>query len=171
MKIFLVGFMGSGKSTIGRKLALYLQYHFIDLDKLIENKAGMSISEYFSEYGEDRFREFESAVLQQTVFPENVIIATGGGTPCYFNNMAWMNDEGKTVYLHMEPKALAQRLKYSKSERPLIRDLSSDELVGFITQKLADRDVFYRKSQLIISGLDLTAQKLAGYLALPSSDR
>lgn len=168
MKIFLIGFMGSGKSTIGRKLALFLQYRFIDLDKLIEDKAGMSIADYFRQHGEDNFREFERDVLQQTVFPENVVIATGGGAPCYFNNMDWMSEEGKVIYLHMEPKALAHRLKNSKTERPLIQNLNQEELVDFITEKLAGREAFYRKAHYLVSALDLTAEKLAIYLGLPS---
>ena len=160
--------MGSGKSTIGRKLAQYLQYSFIDLDRLITNKAGMSIAEYFQKHGEDKFRELERDVLQQTDFPPNAIIATGGGVPCYFNNMEWMISEGKVVYLYMEPKALAHRLKYSKTERPLIQGLNPEELVDFISQKLSEREDYYRKAHLIVSGLDLTAEKLAGYLELPS---
>ena len=168
MKIFLIGFMGSGKSTIGRKLAQYLHYSFIDLDKLITNQAGKSIAEYFKIHGEDKFRELERDILQQTDFPPDAIIATGGGAPCYFNNMDWMNKEGRVVYLYMEPKALAHRLKYSKAERPLIKDLSPAELIDFISQKLSDREAYYRKAHLIVSGLDLTAEKLAGYLALPS---
>ena len=168
MKIFLIGFMGSGKSTIGRKLANYLQYDFVDLDKLIENKAGMSIAEYFSKNGEESFRELERDTLQQTEFNVNTVIATGGGVPCHFDNMDWMYKEGKVVYLSMDPKALADRLKHSKVSRPLIKDLSQEELVEFITQRLVSRDVFYKKAHCIVSGLDLTAEKLAGYLGLSS---
>jgi shikimate kinase len=168
MKIFLIGFMGSGKSTIGRRLANYLEYEFVDLDKLIEDKAGMSIAEYFSKNGEESFRELERDTLQQTAFSENTVIATGGGVPCHFDNMDWMYKEGKVVYLSMDPKALAGRLKHSKVSRPLIKDLDQDELVKFITQRLVSRDVFYKRAHYIVSGLDLTAEKLATYLGLPS---
>ena len=160
--------MGSGKSTIGRKLAKNLQYDFIDLDRLIENKAGMSIAAYFSEKGEDTFRELESDILRQTDFGINTVIATGGGTPCYFNNMDWMNKEGKVIYLYMEPKALAHRLRFSKSERPLIQNLNEEELISFITEKLNGREAFYQKAHFLVSALDLTAEKLAEYLGLLS---
>ena len=168
MKIFLIGFMGSGKSTMGRKLANFLHYEFVDLDKLIEHKAGMSIAEYFSKNGEESFRELERDTLQQTEFNNNAVIATGGGVPCYFDNMDWMYKEGKVVYLSMEPKALADRLKHSKVSRPLIKDLNQEELIEFINQKLTSRDVYYKKAHYIVSGLDLTAEKLARYLGLPS---
>lgn len=168
MKIFLIGFMGSGKSTIGRKLANFLQYEFVDLDKLIEHKAGMSIAEYFNKNGEESFRELERDTLQQTEFNDHTVIATGGGVPCHFDNMDWMYKEGKVVYLSMDPKALADRLKHSKASRPLIKDFNQEELIEFITEKLVSRDVFYKKAHCIVSGLDLTAEKLAGYLELPS---
>jgi shikimate kinase len=168
MKIFLIGFMGSGKSTIGRKLANYLNYDFVDLDKVIQNEAGMSIADYFKKNGEESFRELERDTLQQTEFNANTVIATGGGAPCHFDNMDWMYMEGKVVYLSMDPKALAERLKHSKVSRPLIKDLDQDELVEYITQKLLSRDVYYKKAHCIVSGLDLTAEKLAGYLGLPS---
>ena len=158
--------MGSGKSTIGRKLANYLHYDFVDLDKLIEDKAGMSIAEYFSKNGEENFRELERDTLQQTRFNDNTVIATGGGVPCHFDNMDWMYKEGKVVYLSMDPKALADRLKHSKVSRPLIKDLNQEELVEFITEKLVSRDVFYKKAHCVVSGLDLTAEKLAGYLGI-----
>ena len=168
MKIYLIGFMGSGKSTIGRKLANHLHFDFVDLDRLIEIKAGMSIAEYFNAHGEEKFREFERDVLRQSVFPENTIIATGGGAPCYFNNMAWMNETGKTVYLSLEPKALANRLENAKVQRPLIKGLSGEELVNFIKLKLGSREPFYHEAQFIVSGTDLTAERLSGYLGLHS---
>ncbi|NEU09949.1 shikimate kinase [Flavihumibacter sp. R14] len=168
MKIFLTGFMGSGKSTVGKRLATYLQYDFVDLDKLIEKEAGMKIPEYFSRHGEAAFRDFERDVLQQTRFSENTVIATGGGAPCYHDNMEWMNREGKVVYLHMEPKALASRLKNSKGDRPLLNGLNEEEMIAFITEKLASREGFYRRAKVIVSGLDLTAEKLAAYLDLPA---
>lgn len=168
MKIFLIGFMGSGKSTIGRKLAQSLQFDFVDLDKLIETNAGMSIAAYFKEHGEEQFRELERNVLQQTAYRENTVIATGGGAPCYYNSLDWMKSQGKVVYISMDPKALADRLKHSKTERPLIKDFSFEELVDFISVKLASRDVYYKKADFIVSGIDLTAEKLAGYLSLTS---
>lgn len=167
MKVFLIGFMGSGKTTLGKKLANYLKYDFIDLDKLIESKAGMSIVEYFGEHGEAAFRQLEREVLQTTDYPENVIVATGGGTPCYGDNMKWMNSNGEVAYLSLPPKVLAARLELSKVDRPLIRHLKGEELVDFIYLKLKEREVFYSQSRYVISASDLTAERLAFYLNLP----
>ncbi len=161
MKIFLVGFMGSGKTTIGKKLANYLDFKFIDLDKLIEDKAGMSISEYFSRFGEDAFRVMEGQVLRESVYPENSVIAAGGGTPCFHDNMRWMNENGKVVYLSLPPKALASRLEHSTTERPLIKHLRGDELVSFIAKKLREREPFYNQAKFIAEGTGLTAEALA----------
>ncbi len=166
MKVFLVGFMGSGKTTIGKKLANYLKCDFIDLDKLIETKVGMSIVQYFELHGESAFRDLEREVLQKTDFPENVIIATGGGAPCFGDNMSWMNENGLVAYLSLSAKALASRLENSKTDRPLIRNLKGDELEGFISTKLAEREPFYNQSKFVVSASDLTAERLAFYLNL-----
>ena len=166
MKVFLIGFMGSGKTTIGKKLANYLKYEFIDLDKLIESKAGMSIVNYFEIHGEPLFRELERDTLQKTEFPENVIIATGGGAPCFGDNMEWMNNNGLVAYLSLSPKALASRLEHSKTDRPLIRHLKGDELIDFISSKLQDREVFYNQAKYVVSASDLTAERLSFYLNL-----
>ncbi len=166
MKVFLVGFMGSGKTTIGKKLANYLKCDFIDLDKLIETKVGMSIVQYFELHGESAFRDLEREVLQKTDFPENVIIATGGGAPCFGDNMSWMNENGLVAYLSLSAKALASRLENSKTDRPLIRNLKGDELEGFISTKLAERELFYNQSKFVVSASDLTAERLAFYLNL-----
>ena len=91
MKIFLIGFMGCGKTTLGRKLSKFLDYGFVDLDELTESKAGMTITQYFEEFGEAAFRDLEKTTLQETPFAENTVISTGGGTPCFSGNMDWMN--------------------------------------------------------------------------------
>lgn len=166
MKVFLVGFMGSGKTTIGKKLANYLKYDFIDLDKFIEARTGMSIVEYFALHGEESFREMERDILQNTSYPENVIIATGGGAPCYKDNMEWMNTNGRVAYLSLSPKALASRLEHSKTDRPLIRNLKGDELIDFISDKLKEREIFYNQAKFVVSASDLTAERLAFYLNL-----
>ncbi|MGZ3814014.1 MAG: shikimate kinase, partial [Mucilaginibacter sp.] len=107
MKIFLIGFMGSGKTTLGRKLAGRTEYEFVDLDHKLEQQVELSIAEYFSFFGEDSFRKLESEVLKKTIYPENVIISTGGGLPCFFDNMDWMKANGKVVYIKLTPKTLA----------------------------------------------------------------
>jgi len=166
MRVFLIGFMGSGKTTIGKKLANYLKYNFIDLDKLIESRTGMSIVNYFELYGEEAFRKYEREILQETDFPENLIIATGGGTPCFGDNMKWMNENGLVAYLSLSPKTLASRLEHSKTDRPLIRHLKGDELIDFIGTKLQEREEFYNQAKYVISASDLTAERLAFYLNL-----
>jgi shikimate kinase len=165
MRIFLTGFMGSGKTTMGRKLANYLGYQFVDLDKFLEEKAGMSINDFFQLHGETAFREFEKEILQNSSFSENTVIATGGGAPCYFDNMGWMNKNGVTVYLMVPPKGLVDRLKHA-TDRPLIKGLSEQDLLKFITEKLKDREPFYKQARYIVNGLNLTAEKFASCIEL-----
>ena len=163
MRIFLLGFMGSGKTTIGKKLARTLGYAFVDLDKAIEARAGMSIPQYFEHHGEAPFRELERDCLQSDIPSENVVVATGGGAPCFFDNMEWMNQHGVTVYLMLPPKALASRLQGSAG-RPLLAGLKGADLIRFIESKLESREPFYKKAKYWVDGLDLTAEKLASYL-------
>jgi shikimate kinase len=160
MKIFLIGFMGSGKTTLGRKLASRMGYEFIDLDHKLEQQVELSIAEYFSFFGEDAFRKLESEVLKKTLYPENVVISTGGGLPCYFDNMDWMKANGKVVYINLSPKTLADRLENGKEERPLLQDKHGDDLVLFIEQKLAEREKYYSQANIIADGLSLTAERL-----------
>lgn len=160
MKVFLIGFMGCGKTTLGKKLASKTGFSFIDLDKLIEMEAGKTIPQYFSEHGEAAFRVLERNVLQASTFSENSIIATGGGAPCYFDNMDWMNKEGLTVYISLPPAALASRLEKAEEVRPVLRDYKGEALIQFIAGKLEERDPFYSKAQITASGLGLTADKL-----------
>ncbi|MDB4901037.1 MAG: aroK [Mucilaginibacter sp.] len=158
--IFLVGFMGSGKTTLGRKLASRLGYEFMDLDHILETQVGMSITEYFSSFGEDAFRKLESEVLKQTKYPENTVISTGGGLPCFFDNMQWMNTHGKTVYIKLSPKTLADRLENEKEKRPVLNGAKGKDLFAFIEGKLTDRDKFYSQATIIADGLSLTAEKV-----------
>jgi shikimate kinase len=160
MNIFLIGFMGCGKTTLGSKLASKLNFTFIDLDKAIEETTEMTIAEYFEEYGELKFRELESDILQTAEFPENAVIATGGGAPCFYNNMDWMNENGITIYISMSPKALASRLKDGKDVRPLLKDLSEEEMVDFIADKLEARKPYYDKARYVMDGIDITPEKV-----------
>jgi shikimate kinase len=160
--IFFTGFMGCGKTTWSRKLAAHMGYEFIDLDQVLEEQAGMSIAEYFSSFGEDAFRQLESDVLKKTGYPENTVVSTGGGLPCFFDNMDWMNSHGKTVYIRLSPKTLVDRLEKGKAKRPLLRDKHGDELLGFITQKLAEREPYYLQAKYIANGIDMTVEYLEG---------
>ncbi len=158
--IFLIGFMGSGKTTLGRKLAARMDYEFIDLDHKLEQQVELSIAEYFTLFGEDPFRKLESEVLKKTVYPENAIISTGGGLPYFFDNMEWMNANGRTVYIKLSPKTLADRLENGKEERPLLQEKHGEALIAFIEQKLGERESFYSQANIIVDGLSLTPEKL-----------
>ena len=158
--IFFTGFMGCGKTTWSRKLAAHLGYDFIDLDHLLEEQAGMTIAEYFASYGEEAFRILESEVLKQTAYSNNTVISTGGGLPCFFDNMNWMNAHGKTVYIKLSPKTLVDRLEKGKAKRPLLRDKHGDELLAFITEKLAEREDYYLQSDYIADGISLSVEHL-----------
>jgi len=162
--IFLIGFMGSGKTTLGRKLASRMGYAFMDLDDILEAREGMTIAEYFSAFGEDAFRKSESDVLKHTQYPENAVVSTGGGLPCFFDNLQWMNAHGKTIYIKLAPKILADRLKNERVERPVLNGKQGGELVAFIEQKLAEREKFYNQAAIITDGLSLTADKVVQIL-------
>jgi shikimate kinase len=160
MNVFLIGFMGCGKTKWGGKLAAHIGYEFIDLDHVLEAHVGMTIAEYFSQFGEAAFRELESTILKTTVYPENAIISTGGGLPCFFDHIDWMNSHGKTLYIKLSPATLAERLEKGKAKRPVLQDKHGDELIAFITEKLAEREAFYNRATHTINGIDLTVERL-----------
>ncbi|NSW94606.1 MAG: shikimate kinase [Bacteroidales bacterium] len=152
-KIYLVGFMGSGKSTMGRKLAASLGWSFIDLDKRIEEETGMNIPDIFLYKGEDYFRATETRLLRSLENFEETIISTGGGTPCYHDNMDFMLRTGLTIYLKLTPAQLKSRLKRSADKRPLLRNVTEENLESYIQLKLAEREVWYNKAKIIVDGL------------------
>lgn len=160
MNIYLIGFMGSGKSTIGRMLAKRLDYRFIDLDEEIERDAGCKISEIFAQHGEAHFRGLEIDHLKRTTSLANVVVSTGGGAPCHDNNMELMNANGLTVYLKPDNKMLADRLMNSQGTRPLIANKTYNELLGFIEQTLTIRDNFYTKANVIIANPSRDVSKI-----------
>ncbi|WP_316808370.1 shikimate kinase [Pedobacter agri] len=157
--IFLIGYMGCGKSTKAKQLAHRLECPVIDLDAEIVSKSGKTIAEFFEAYGESGFRDFESEMLKTFDYPSTCVVATGGGLPCFFDNMDWMNENGKTVYLQMEPAALVSRL-HNRQKRPLIKDLDDEQLLEFIKVKLKEREPFYTKAKVIVDAFDLDAEKL-----------
>ncbi len=159
-KIFLIGFMGCGKSKLGKTVANKLELPFLDLDDLVEAKNQMSIPEIFAAFGEQGFREREKQTLQEAAIANDAIIATGGGAPCFFDNMAWMNKNGVTVFIDTPVKVLADRLINARVERPLLKGKSHEELIDFIEVKLAERRPFYSQAQVILKGMDLSAEDL-----------
>ena len=150
-RIFLTGYMGSGKSTIGKMLAANLGFAFVDLDTYIEAKYHKTIAQIFSEQGEEKFRLIEQLCLHQVAEFENTVIATGGGAPCFFDNMAYLNLHGITVYLHLTPQQLATRLESSiNGVRPLLSNRKGEELCQFISEGLAKREPFYLQSKHVV---------------------
>lgn len=146
MKIFLIGFMGSGKSTVGRRLAEKLSLHFIDFDKYIEKETGRTVPEIFETEGEEKFRSIEKEHLAKILSKENILLSLGGGTPCFFNNMEVINKNGTSVYLETSSEILAKRLLRSKTKRPLIRGKNESELKEFIELTLEKRNPYYKQS-------------------------
>ena len=150
MRIFLTGYMGCGKSTIGRKVAAGLGLNFIDLDKYIEERNFKSVPNIFAQEGEEAFREKERQALREVAQFEDIVVGTGGGAPCFFDNMQQMNDAGITIYLAPDNETLAFRLLKSKTERPLIAGKNKEELIQFIKTALEKRSPFYEQSKIVI---------------------
>ena len=148
--------MGSGKTTIGKLLADQLNYSFVDMDAHIEGKQFKSVSQIFSERGEAEFRILEQQCLHEVGQFENVIVSTGGGAPCFFDNIDFMNAQGLTVYLKLTPEELKERLESSKAnKRPLLADRKGEELLQFISEGLAKREPFYLKAALHVNGSEV----------------
>jgi len=149
-RIYLVGFMGAGKTTVGKQLAEKFGYTSLDLDDAFEEKYKINIKTFFHKYDENLFRNLEVNLLASTFEMENVIISTGGGTPAFFNSIDKMNEHGLTIYLKMTVAGLVERLQKAKRPRPLIKSKNTKSLTEFITQKLSERMIFYERAQLIV---------------------
>lgn len=158
--LYMIGFMGCGKTTTGKRVASLLDWSFIDLDKKIEEHTGLRIPEIFSLHGEDHFRNVEAEVLRSLVAATNTVISTGGGTPCYGSNMEFMLQTGLTIYLKLTPGQLMSRLNNSAEERPLIKNLSGENLLNFIGDKLKFREKWYERSELIVDGYNIDLSNL-----------
>jgi len=155
MRIFLIGYMGCGKTTMGRELASALNLTFIDQDVFLEEKYFKTIPQIFAEEGEDGFRLKERKVLEEVTTFDDVIIATGGGAPCFFDNVDLMNENGICIFLDVDIASLVDRLIHAKTERPLIKGKSPDELYAFIEQMLEKRRPFYEKARHILKGSEI----------------
>jgi len=143
--------MGSGKSTLGKKLAFKLGYSFIDMDAFIEQQEGFSIADIFAGSGEDHFRLLERKALLTLLNMENVVVATGGGTPCFFDNIEMINQEAFSIYLKVDIEKLIGRLKIAADKRPLVAALNASELDLDVRKRLAVREPFYNKAKLVFS--------------------
>jgi len=163
-RIFLIGFMGSGKTTLGSSLARKLSYEFVDMDHLIEETAGMTVPGIFSEHGEKVFRKWEYDILKELCQRDKVVIATGGGAPCHGEMMSIMNANGTTIYIKLSPPALKTRLLQSKTERPLIKGKTETELLDFITDLLDKRESYYMQAHHTAEGINLDVNNLTELL-------
>lgn len=159
-KIFLVGMMGSGKSYWTKKIAKWIKSAGYDLDDLIEMNEEKTISEIFAEDGEEQFRKTEAKILRWFKEKKKYVLATGGGTPCFQENMAWMKKEGIVIWLDESIEVLVKRLTAEKVHRPLIANLNEEELVKFIQSKLMERHPFYSQANYRLSSDQITDAKL-----------
>jgi shikimate kinase len=166
MRIYLIGFMGVGKTHWGKIWAEHLQLNFFDLDAVVEQKAGLSIDGIFKLHGESGFRELEQACLHATAEQNHVLYALGGGTPCYQNNMNWINEHGVSVWLDASPELLANRIETDHTQRPLLDGKKGEELLKQIVSMLQFRKATYQKAQIRLSADRLRVDDLSVQLNL-----
>lgn len=152
--------MGAGKTTVARRLANYLGWEVVDTDAMFEEKYRISICDFFNKYDEPLYRKLESEVLKSTADLENVVISTGGGTACYFDNMDWMNQHGLTVFLRISQKAVVDRLLHAKRKRPLAEGKTESELTEFVNRHYTERLPFYEQAKITVKAEDLDLENL-----------
>ena len=173
-RIILIGYMGSGKTTVGKALSKETGMMFYDMDWYIESRMRKTVAQIFAEKGEDGFRKIEYNMLHEVAEFENVIISCGGGTPCFFDNMDYLNRQGDVCYLKAEPEVLYRHLLMGKVERPLIKGKTPDELIRYIREQVGKREEFYTKARytLDVSLMDdydkinISVQKLRQLLSI-----
>lgn len=167
MHLSLTGYMGSGKSTVGKELAAQLNWEFQDLDQFIENQKQKTIAEIFSQEGEIKFRKYEREALIELLESDNdSVISLGGGTPAYYDNMHLVNENSYSVYLRLTPKELIKRLENQKSVRPLLSHLSDDELPEFIAKHLFERRNYYEQAQFTLDVKEKSPHEIAREIIL-----
>lgn len=164
-RIFLIGYMGAGKTTIGKALAREMDLDFYDLDWYIEDRFRKKIPQIFAEKGEGGFRDMERNMLREVGEFEDVVISCGGGTPCFFDNVDYMNQQGDTIFLSATPEVLKEHLLMGKSQRPLIQGKSPEELIDYIHESLQTRLPFYTKARHTLN-IDVihTREEIQGYV-------
>jgi shikimate kinase len=162
--VYITGFMGSGKTSTGRKLAIALGWSFIDLDHEIEKKQDKTITEIFSSYGEPYFRDLEYEALRSIDLKSDIVISVGGGAPCFRDNLLFMKRTGKVIYLKMTVEQLEARLKGKKAKRPLLSFVNEANLRQYITAKLEERESWYNQASVIFAGenwdIDIIAERI-----------
>lgn len=164
-RVYLIGYMGCGKTTIGKRLAKSIGWDVIDMDSRIESRYRKTIPDIFASEGEESFRKKERFILEELSSLENVVVSTGGGAPCFFDNIDVMNSSGLCVYIRMTPEALAARLKNAKANRPLLKDKTEEELTNFIKEQLEKRRAFYEQARYVIDNDNGTPEEAAAKIA------
>ena len=157
-RIFLVGYMGAGKTTIGKVLSKLIGLTFIDLDYYIEGRFRKTVAQLFAERGEEGFRSIERNMLHEVAEFEDVLVSTGGETPCFFDNMEFMNQQGTTIYLQVSVDELASRLEVCKHTRPVLKNRTGDELKAFVAESLSGRLPFYQKASIVFDANELMTE-------------
>ncbi|HEY9544007.1 shikimate kinase [Prevotella sp.] len=178
-RIILLGYMGSGKTTLGNALSKDLGLPFYDLDWYIESRMRQTVKQLFDSVGEEGFRRIERNMLHEVAEFENVIVSCGGGTPCFYDNMDYLNGQGATVYLKAEPAVLYSHLKMGKTVRPLLLNKTPDEVKGFIREQLEIREPFYNRAKYILDvnlmdnydKIQISVENLKTLLALELNDQ
>ncbi len=166
LQIFLIGFMGSGKTYWGNKWANRAGLQFFDIDKIIEDEQTNIIAKIFEVDGEEHFRNLETEALKNLKHKTDIIVACGGGTPCFNDNINWMNNNGISVYLQSSANNILQRLLSEKETRPLIKNLQEEEMLFYITEKIKEREFFYRQATLTLQVDDLPPDYLPDFINL-----
>jgi len=164
MRVFLVGYMGSGKSTLGRKLSGVLGISWIDIDDEFETRYKIGIADFFSKYGEAAFRKIEHELLLEFTKVSDILISTGGGMPCFFDNMDLMNKTGLTIYLKATPELLISRIEFSTRKRPLFQQMKGKHFLQNITQHLNSREKYYKKAQIVIDAENPDLKELSSLI-------
>lgn len=165
MRLFLVGYMGSGKSTIGRKVARGMKLPFFDTDKMVEESEGASVADIFAYAGEEYFRRAERNALERCTDEQNAVISTGGGAPVWGDNMEWIGSQGVSVYLKRTPEQILSRLSpYGRERRPRFRGLNDEELLAFMHENLAEREPIYERATITIDCSEASDEEIVAYL-------
>jgi shikimate kinase len=159
-RIYIVGYMGAGKTTAARRLAQRMGWEVVDTDALFEEKYKISVNDFFNKYDEPLYRKLESEVLKATESLDHVVVSTGGGTACFFDNMDWMNQHGLTVFLRISPQAAVDRVIHSRHKRPLVEGKSEEELTEFVNQHYASRLPFYEQARITAKSEDFDIESL-----------
>ncbi len=160
MRVYLIGYMASGKSWLGKELALGMGYHFLDLDEEFEKKYRVSILDFFEKYGETLFRTMEESILHETSTLDHLIISTGGGVPCYFKSMDFILASGLSIYLRMSVSDLVERISKIKKQRPLLKHVQEENMETFVREQLSERERWYMQANHVFDGPDYPVQEI-----------